>query len=274
MATPFVKWMGGKRELSARIIRKMPTYIERYYELFVGGGAVFYRMKELNEGMLPLYAGIKEYILADSNKELITTYKEVRDNTEALIYKLKEYEATHCKKQFYEVRTRHSLEDPLEIATRFIYLNRTCFNGQYRVNSQGFFNSPCGFIEKIKICQEKVLRGCARALQGVQIIHSDFKDMEVKRGSVVYCDPPYWDTFSSYTSGRFEKSHHIALRNKSLEWAEKNCYVIISNSNSNFIRDIYPSSQFHTEEIIAKRFFHPHYDIGDKMELLIMPIDR
>ena len=274
MAIPFVKWIGGKRELATMIIRRMSSYIERYYELFVGGGAVFYKIKELNEGMLPLYAGVKEYILADSNKELITTYKVVRDNTEALISKIKEFEATHCKEQYYEVRARHSLKDPLDIATRLIYLNKTCFNGLHRVNSQGLFNSACGVIEKIKICQEQVLRECAKALRGVQIIHSDFKAMEVKKGSMVYCDPPYWENFSGYTSERFGESDHIALRDSALEWRENDCHVIISNSNTDLIRDIYSSKEFQIEEVMARRSSHPIHDRSDKMELFIMTREK
>ncbi len=241
---PFVKWVGGKRQLLAQF-RKLNLYPPegfdpvkgRYFEPFVGGGAVFF-------DLLPQKAS-----LSDMNGELVTTYNVIRDDVDALISSLKKHK--YEKNYFLKVRS----QDPkkltqIEIASRFIFLNRTGFNGMYRVNSSGQFNVPFGAYTNPIICDEENLRRVSHALSGVEIKQQDYKEVlkKAKKGDFVYFDPPYdpvskTASFTSYTADGFGDEQQIELRDTFLELHKRGCFLMLSNSNTPFINKIYGEIQ-------------------------------
>lgn len=238
-ARPFVKWVGGKRQLLEQF-RELGLYpskfngaCSRYFEPFVGGGAVFFDLQTKNA------------IISDLNSELITTYKVVRDDVERLIESLKKH--VYDKDYFLKIRAMdHVKMSDLDVASRFIYLNRTCFNGMYRVNSKGQFNVPFGRYKNPIICDEGNLRAASRSLQDVEILNVDYKVAvsKAKAGDFVYFDPPYYpisstSSFTSYTKNGFAEKEQVELRDTFAELSNRGCCVMLSNSDSAFIRDIY-----------------------------------
>lgn len=237
---PFVKWVGGKRQL-LRQFRELGLYpldgfnpiTNTYFEPFVGGGAVFF-------DLFP-----KKAELSDLNKELVTTYNVIKNDVESLIKSLKKHK--HDKEYFLKIRAKdlNKLSD-LEIASRFIYLNRTCFNGMYRVNSRGEFNVPFGKYNNPLICDEENLRRVSKALQKVSIKHQDYKEVlkKAKSGDFIYFDPPYHPvsktaSFTSYTAESFLDKEQIELRDTFVELHKRGCFVMLSNSDAPFINEIY-----------------------------------
>jgi DNA adenine methylase len=238
---PFVKWVGGKRQLLEQF-RKLGFYPpdnfdpvkNTYFEPFVGGGAVFF-------DLLPQNA-----VLSDMNKELVTTYNVIKNDVENLIQSLKKHKKGD-KEYFLKVRAKNpeQLSD-IEIASRFIFLNRTAFNGMYRVNSKGEFNVPFGKYENPMICDEVNLRRVSKALQKVQIKHQDYKEVlkKAKKGDFVYFDPPYYPvsktaSFTAYTKDAFLDKEQIELRDTFEELHKRGCFVMLSNSDVPFINKIY-----------------------------------
>ena len=236
---PFVKWVGGKRQLLEQF-RELGLYPSefndvngRYFEPFVGGGAVFFDLQPKNA------------TISDLNSELITTYKVIRDSTGRLIESLKKH--IYDKDYFLKIRAMGPVKmSDLDVASRFIYLNRTCFNGMYRVNSKGQFNVPFGRYKNPIICDEDNLRAVSRTLQDVEILNVDYKVAvsKAKAGDFVYFDPPYYpisstSSFTSYTKDGFAEKEQIELRDTFAELSNRGCYVMLSNSDSAFISDIY-----------------------------------
>ncbi len=237
---PFVKWVGGKRQLIKQF-RDMGLYPpddfdpikNSYFEPFVGGGAIFF-------DLLPSKA-----YLSDMNFELVTTYNVIKNDVELLIKSLKKH--VYSKEYFLKLRAKKvSSLTSLQTASRFIYLNRTCFNGLYRVNSKGGFNVPFGDNKNPLICDEINLRKVSKVLQDVEIKHQDYKSAvrKAKKGDFVYLDPPYHpmsstSSFTSYTKESFGEKEQIELRDTFLELHKKGCFVMLSNSNADFINKIY-----------------------------------
>lgn len=237
---PFVKWVGGKRQLlkQFRALKLYPPdhfdpVKNKYFEPFVGGGAVFF-------DLLPERA-----FLSDMNFELVTTYNVIKENVDELIKSLKKHK--YEKEYFLKVRARNPKElSDIEIASRFIFLNRTAFNGMYRVNSKGEFNVPFGKYENPMICDEENLRKASRALRNVEIKHSDYKAVleKAKKGDFVYFDPPYYPvsktaSFTSYTAESFLDKEQVELRDTFLTLHKRGCFVMLSNSDAPFINKIY-----------------------------------
>ncbi|MFA6252336.1 MAG: DNA adenine methylase [Candidatus Paceibacterota bacterium] len=237
---PFVKWVGGKRQLLAQF-RLMNLYPPekfdikkgKYFEPFVGGGAVFF-------DLLPETAH-----LSDLNNELVVTYNVIKGNVENLIKSLKKHKLN--KEYFLKIRSQdpENLSD-LDVASRFIYLNRTCFNGMYRVNSKGEFNVPFGKYTNPLICDEDNLRKASKALKNVEIKKQDYKEVlkKAKKGDFVYFDPPYHPvsktaSFTSYTSKSFLEKEQMELRDVFVKLHERGCFVMLSNSDTSFINKIY-----------------------------------
>lgn len=237
---PFVKWVGGKRQLLAQF-RRMNLYPpenfdpkkSRYFEPFVGGGAVFF-------DLLP-----EEGFLSDLNKELVTTYNVIKNDLEKLIVSLKKHKTD--KDYFLDVRAQdpNKLSD-VAVASRFIFLNRTCFNGMYRVNSKGGFNVPFGKYTNPLICDEDNLRKVSKALQNIDIKHQDYKEVlkKAKRGDFIYFDPPYYPvsktaSFTSYTAETFLEKEQTELRDTLVDLNKRGCFVMLSNSDTPFINKIY-----------------------------------
>lgn len=245
---PFLKWAGGKSKLIQQYLTYLPsknTY-KNYYEPFLGGGAVFFHIQPTNA------------ILTDINAELITTYRCVRDNVKELIYLLKEHESKHSRDYYYHVRA-NSVKTDLEKAARLIYLNKTCFNGLYRVNSQGKFNVPLGKYKNPNICPEDLLIAASEALYQAEIKQADFTEVlnyATTSDDFVYFDPPYYPIsktsyFTSYTSYSFEENQQIQLRDIFVKLSEHGVKVMLSNSDCEFIRNLY--SGFNIQTISAAR---------------------
>lgn len=237
---PFVKWVGGKRQLLEQF-RKMGLYppddfdplTNTYFEPFVGGGAVFF-------DLLPEKAE-----LSDLNSELATTYNVIKNDVDVLIKSLKKHK--YEKEHYLKVRAKDpkKLSD-VEIASRFIFLNRTGFNGMYRVNSKGGFNVPFGKYTNPIICDEENLRKVSKALQKVTIKEQNYKVVfkKAKKGDFVYFDPPYYPvsrtaSFISYTADSFLEKEQKELRYTFVELHKRGCFVMLSNSDTPFINELY-----------------------------------
>ena len=241
---PFVKWAGGKRSILLKISEHLPTDIAGYHEPFVGGGAVFFAFE---------YA-IKTATLADLNKELIMAYNVVATDTDNLIEALQKHERNHIKKSDYYMQIRNKKpRKPIHIVSRFIYLNRTCYNGLYRVNKSGQFNVPEGKYTNPKICAPENLKNVAKALQKATIKLGQFDEtLSPKQGDFVYCDPPYDGTFTGYQPDGFNDTDQIRLKETADLWGKQGASVMISNSDTPFIRDLYKEG-YHIHTITAQR---------------------
>ncbi len=239
---PFVKWVGGKRQLLQQF-REMDLYppdrfnpkTATYFEPFVGGGAMFF-------DLLP-----KKAFLSDMNSELVTTYNVIKKNVEELIKKLQKHKIKNNKEYFLKIRAQNikNLSD-ISIAARFIYLNRTCFNGMYRVNRSGQFNVPFADNKNPLICDKDNLRKIYKALKKTKILHQDYKKVlrKAKKGDFVYFDPPYYpvnktSSFTSYTKEGFLEKEQEELRDVFVELHKRGCFVMLSNSDTPFINKLY-----------------------------------
>lgn len=245
---PFLKWAGGKSRLIPQYIRYLPKGYQTYYEPFLGGGALFFHLQ-------PIKAR-----LTDINAELITTYRCVRDHVEELICLLQEHKTQHNRDYYYYIRANPSNND-LEQAARFIYLNKTCYNGLYRVNSQGKFNVPLGRYKNPNICPEGLLRAASVALATSEIKQADFTDiLNYATGSddFVFCDPPYHPIsntsyFTGYSQNSFSEKDQERLRNTCAELASRGVKVVVCNSDSEFIKKLYEQINFNIYSIEAAR---------------------
>lgn len=237
---PFVKWVGGKRQLLKQF-RELGLYppeafspmTSTYYEPFVGGGAVFF-------DLLP-----KNAKLSDLNNELVITYNVIKNNVDELIESLQKH--IYDKEYYLKVRAE-KVEDlsEIEIASRFIFLNRTGFNGLYRVNKSGQFNVPFGRYSNPVICDEDNLRRVSDALRDTIITHQDYKNVlkTARGGDFIYFDPPYYpvsttSSFTSYTTEGFLEREQTELRDTFVKLHEKGCFVMLSNSDTPFINKLY-----------------------------------
>jgi DNA adenine methylase len=247
---PFVKWAGGKRSLLREIISRFPDKFNNYYEPFIGGGAVFFAV----------YKHIRQAFLSDTNLDLIITYRIIQTQPEALIKRLQIHAKQHSKEYYYQIRSQHFIEDSIERAARFIYLNKTCYNGLYRVNKAGHFNTPMGSYKNPAIVDEENLLACHQALQGVHLKSWDFNriDPPPQAGDLVYFDPPYHPTsdisFTSYTSLNFTEQDQLRLVKIAKQLYKRGVYVILSNSKTAFIEEAYQHKCFKRESVKAPRY--------------------
>lgn len=245
---PFLKWAGGKK----RLIRQYQPYFpefKNYYEPFLGGGAVFFHLRP------------QSAVLTDINTELINAYCCVRNRVEELIGLLEEHQTNHKKngKEYYYDMRSQTPNTEIERAARFIYLNRTCFNGLYRENSQGEFNVPIGKYQNPQICNRELLCSASAALQNVTIEDKSFEyvlDYALSSDDFVYFDPPYHPVsstsyFTAYSRYSFSEDDQKNLRDIFVKLAGRGVKVMLSNSDCDFIRDLY--SQFNFYEISAAR---------------------
>jgi DNA adenine methylase len=248
---PFLKWAGGKSRLIQQYKDYFPQNYDTYYEPFLGGGAVFF------------YLQPQKAVLTDINTELINTYCCVKDHVEELIKELKKHQEGHdlnSPNYYYDVR-EYEQGSNIEKAARLIYLNKTCFNGLYRVNSQGKFNVPMGRYKNPGICQEDVLRSASKALKGVKIQVNDFQTIlnhAVSSKDFVFCDPPYYplsstSNFTAYSQNSFDEEDQKRLRNTCAELASRGVKVMICNSASETIKNLYQEISFNIHTIKAPR---------------------
>lgn len=238
---PIIKWPGGKKQLLNEIKKYIPENINTYYEPFIGGGAVLFGLEPDNAKM------------NDLNKELINVYKQVKNHSSQLIQLLQIHEKNHCKEYFYQIREldrqdTYNQLDNIEKAARFIYLNKTCFNGLYRVNSKGQFNAPMGRYDHPHICDEKIIKELSQYLKThkVKISNIDFEKFlkNAEKGDFVYLDPPYdpiseTSNFTSYNKDGFTKDEQKRLKKVCDDLNRKGVKFLQSNSDSEFINELY-----------------------------------
>ena len=243
IALPFVKWAGGKRSITGKISEFLPANIETYHEPFVGGGAVFFAFQHR----------IQRATLADLNPVLVLAYLAVKNNTDALIESLEDHARKHQEVDGYYLKVRNSKpKTDINKASRFLYLNKTCFNGLYRVNKRGEFNVPEGKYSNPKICDVENLRNVSKVLRKADIMVGQFyKTISPQAEDFVYCDPPYDGTFSEYHSDGFTDTDQKRLKRSVDAWAKKGVSVMISNSDTEFIRRLYEG--YHIHSITAQR---------------------
>ena len=291
LGKPFIKWVGGKSQLLEEIREKYPSKIEKYCEPFVGGGAVLF---DVLSKFQP-----KEILINDINKELINTYSQIKNNCSGMISQLSEIQSIYKnhsieknKEFFYEKRSRYNElkvngndAENLEKAVLFIFLNKTCFNGLYRVNSKGLFNVPFNNAKNPLLCDEENLKNCSMLLQNVEMKIGDYKECKdfIDSDTFVYIDPPYRPltqtaAFTSYSENSFSDKEQIELRNFITEISNKGAMVVASNSdpkntneNDYFFDELY--SHFEIERVSASRMINSNAKKrGSINELLISNI--
>ncbi|HEY9083265.1 MAG TPA: DNA adenine methylase [Vicingaceae bacterium] len=239
LIAPFLKWVGGKRQLMPAIKELIPKNYTNYYEPFIGGGAVLFDLQPKNA------------VINDFNEELINVYQTIKENPEELISDLK----THKNESdyFYDLRAldrEDSFKNLSNIkkASRVIYLNKTCYNGLYRVNNSGEFNSPFGRYKNPNIVNETTIRAVSKYLNSnkITILNGDFEEAlkGIKKGSFVYFDPPYHpvsasSNFTGYVQGGFDIYEQVRLRDLCNKLNEKGINFLLSNSATQFIEDLY-----------------------------------
>ncbi len=245
-AKPILKWAGGKTQMLGELIPKVPASYGRYIEPFLGGGAMFFALQPENA------------VIADSNPELINMYRQVASHVEDVIKNLRTYENT--SEMFYAVRSLEWTALPkAEAAARTIYLNRTCFNGLYRVNKQGRFNVPFGRYKNPKICDEEGLRAASEVLKKAEILCGDYilvLEHYAQPGDFVFLDPPYlpiseYSDFKRYTKEQFYEEDHIELAKMVTTLHERGCHILLTNSNHPLVHELY--APFTIEVIQTKR---------------------
>lgn len=244
---PILKWAGGKTQLLNEILPKLPRQYNNYIEPFLGGGALFFAIQP------------EHSIIADSNPELVNVYKTIASNVNAVIEELEKYRNT--EEYFYAIRKLDylSLSD-VEAAARTIFLNRTCFNGLFRVNKSGNFNVPYGHYKNPKILDKDTLLNASSLLGKSKILCGDYKEIlskYAKENDFIFLDPPYlpiseYSDFKRYTKEQFYEEDHIELAEEVNRLHDLGCHVILTNSNHPLVHDLY--KKFQIEVIKTRRY--------------------
>ena len=270
LVLPILKWVGGKRQLLDSIEPLIPKY-STYYEPFIGGGAVLFSMQP------------NKAVINDSNIELINVYQVIKDKPEELIVKLIEHKEKSNEDYYYDIRAldRNKSEfaelTDVERAARIIYLNKTCYNGLFRVNSSGEFNSPWGRYKNPNITNETTIRALNTYLNkgNITIKNGDYREAlkGIRKGAFVYLDPPYMpisssSSFTGYTAGGFDAEEQALLKQECDKLNSKGIKFLLSNSSCDFIEDLY--KDYIIEHVNAKRAINANPDKrGDIQEVLI-----
>jgi len=270
---PFLKWAGGKRQLLKELSKAMPKNYEDYFEPFIGGGAFFFSLQP------------KGGFISDINPELIMTYQVIRSYPEELIKELKKYRNT--EKDFYKIRnqdrkpafkklSKRKKEDRLKKAARCIYLNKTAFNGLYRMNSKGEFNAPYGFYKNPKIVDAENIRACSKLLQQTEIRCCSFTAIKsrVKKGDFVYFDPPYvplstTSSFTKYFKDDFNANMQVKLKELCDYLDKKGVQFMLSNSDSKLVRELY-AQDYNIKTVKAIRAINCKGDKRGKINEIIV----
>jgi len=267
---PFLKWAGGKTQLLPQFERLYPSpeSFSRYLEPFVGSAAVYLHVRRL---FAP-----REVVLADGNEDLINVYRAVQDDVEGVIRRLARHRSAHSEAHYYQTRARKpaALSAPTR-AARTIYLNKTCFNGLYRVNSRGEFNVPMGRYRNPSILDAENLRAAALALDGVELRIAHFRETleYARRGDFVYFDPPYQpltrtSAFTAYTRDTFTPADQEELAQIFRRLSERGCRVMLSNSDSPLIHRLYQG--FDLRRVDARRAINSKGDRRGRISELVV----
>ena len=253
---PFVKWAGGKRQLIPILSENLPQTMGTYFEPFLGGGALLFHILSERDGQICR--------ISDLNSDLVLTYITIRDKPDELIYSLKNHAKRYqkdSKSYYYSIRESNP-RSAVEKTSRLLFLNRTCFNGLYRVNSKGKFNVPLGRYTNPNIVNEENIRSVSQVLQSrkVSIKCLDFETVldDAKKDDLVYFDPPYQPVsntanFTSYTHKSFTYDDLKRLAKLCLKLDSKGCKVMLSNSNSQDVVEMFAEKQWRLKKIKANR---------------------
>lgn len=249
----FLKWAGGKRKLISQIDQHLPAKIDRYFEPFLGGGAMFFYIKQKYN---PSYSCI-----SDINKDLIDTFLAVKNNPSRLIKHLNYFKLNNSKEFYYETRIlfNKSMIKGIKRSAAFIYLNKTCFNGIYRVNSKNEFNVPCGKYDNPEIYQEETIMFASELLKNVDIKCADYKEIVslTKENDFVYLDPCYdplkKTSFVSYTPNKFSEDDNEKLAYFVAQLKNKDVNVLLSNNITENVARLYPENQFNKYVVYCSR---------------------
>jgi DNA adenine methylase len=273
---PFVKWAGGKRKLVSTICNMMPEEFNDYYEPFIGGGALFFTMKLLYPE--------KKMTINDSNEDLINVYQVIKDNPVELMAlinnKYKKYRS--ISEEFYRIRDmdkdieKYSQLSDVEKAARFLFLNKTCFNGVYRVNKKGLFNVPFGKYEDPTIFKKENIVNVHCDLKDTTLMSDDFDAIKssIKEGDLVYLDPPYvpvskTSSFTAYTKDGFDETLQHRLRELCDYIDQQGAYFIASNSSADLVYELY-SERYNIHEVHASRMINSNGDKRGKVKECII----
>ncbi|MDT8719532.1 DNA adenine methylase [Clostridium sp. 19966] len=251
LVQPFLKWAGGKRQLLPELNKYIPLKYKTYYEPFVGAGALLFDLQP------------KKAVINDVNSELINCYNIIKDSLDELIEDLKKHQ--NIPEYYYEIRELDRKPEfqqltQIERASRIIYLNKTCFNGLFRVNSQGQYNVPFGNYKNPKILDEVVLKAVHNFLNSsnITITNGDFEEVVrgAKKGDFIYFDPPYdpvsdSSSFTGYSLDGFSRDEQRRLKDVFDRLNKKGCFVLLSNSATDFIKDLY--KDYRIEIVSASR---------------------
>ena len=284
-ARPFLKWAGGKTQLLEPLIARAPREIGTYYETFLGGGAMFFGLLA-NPELAP-----KRAVLNDLNHHLVTVYEVVRDEVESLIEALGALSGSYLeagddeRSEFYYAQRSRRPTGRIDLAARFVFLNKTCFNGLYRVNRRGEFNVPHGKYRSPRILDPQGLRDASDALRNVELTCSDFGEAlkAPQAGDFVYLDPPFeplskTSSFTNYTQGAFDRSEQQRLKWAIDELTERGVRVMLSNSAQDYILGLYsadrgpfgrPGMRYRLETTLARRAINSRGDRRGAIDELI-----
>ena len=256
-ARPFLKWVGGKRSILNELLKRLPEDFDAYHEPFMGGGALYFALQP------------KEAYLSDINFHLVLTFKAVRDDVERLIQNLKIHERSHNKEYYMRARERLIKEkDSTKVAALFIYINKTCYNGLYRVNRSGGFNVPMGNYKTPAILDEVNLRNASKVLQNADIEQHSYIHEKPVKNDFYYLDPPYHETYEGYSSAGFGDTEHQKLAEFCHQIHKKGGYFMLSNSDTPFVRELYKG--YTIETVSASRFIScKAHQRGKENELII-----
>lgn len=259
---PFLKWAGGKTQMISDLLKYVPEKFNKYIEPFIGGGALYFSLSH------------PKSIVSDLNEELVITYKEVKQNVHEVISVLESYSNT--EEFYYKIRSLSPLLlSNSERAARLIYLNKTCFNGLFRVNKKGEFNVPYGKRTGPFLNKQNLL-GASEYLQDTEIYHLDYKETlkkYAKKGDFIFLDPPYqpvgkFSDFKRYTKEFFYENDQIELANIFKELTNKGCYVMLTNSDHPFILDLY--KEFQIETIETKRLISSNPNTRTGIDIIVL----
>ena len=246
MIPTFLKWAGGKSQLLPLYQNQFPQTFKRYFEPFLGSGAVYFYLR--------LRGKAERSILSDVNEDLVNAYRVVREQPQELLWELKKHENAHHEhggKYYYEVRDGlPQWNTALQRAARLIYLNRTCYNGLYRVNSSGKFNVPIGRYKRPQVVREDVLSEASKLLADTELHIRPFEEVldHARAEDFIYFDPPYYPlsktaSFTSYQKSVFGEREHRKLAEVFRELDRRGCYVMLSNSSAPFVLGLYKDYQ-------------------------------
>lgn len=258
MARPFLKWAGGKAKLAPRIVAEAPSAVHRYVEPFSGAGAVFFAFAEGRPEVPAL--------LNDANSELMETFTVLRDSPADLIASLDELSRVYQgnseagrREHYYELRARQP-ETPVARAARFIFLNKTCYNGLFRVNARGGFNVPHGRYKNPRILDAALLAECSAALQRAELRSDDFSAVcaAARPGEFVYLDPPYHPltataNFTGYTRSDFGQADQRRLRDAFEDLTRRGVAAALSNSDHEFVTGLYGGLGYRIQTVAMSR---------------------